>query len=472
MSPCYRILHLDDVPMDAQLVELALEAARGELCTTLTYVQTKEEFLAALERGDFDIILSDYRMPGFDGDEALKAARKLCPEVPFIMVTGELGEERVIETLQRGATDYVLKSRIFRLVPAITRALAEAENRRRSREIETALWMEHQRTREILESIGDAFYSVDRGWHFTYINHHAEILWGRSARELLGKALWEAFPEADGSDSQRRLLRAMEHRVSVHYETQSPLANTWVEVHAYPSAEGGLTVYFREITERKRTEEALRKSEERFRLIADTMPVMVWTADARGTVDYGNLHSRAYAGIPEPVPGEPPSETPVHPDDAAATKDAWQRSIESGEPYEIRHRLRRADGIYRWHLSRAVPVRNDQGTIIKWYGTATDIHEIREANEELERRVQERTDQLAAANRELEAFTSSVSHDLKAPLRVIEAYSGMLAALLGGGLSDEERKILDGIAQNVMRMDKLINGLLQFSRLAHAPLML
>src|SRR5512133_2371368 len=125
MGAPIRILHLDDNPLDAQLVALTLEQDQEKLPTTLHYVQTKEDYLAAVRQKDFDLILSDYRMPGYDGDQALAAARKMCPEIPYIMVTGELGEELVIETLHRGATDYVLKDRMFRLVPAIRRALAE-----------------------------------------------------------------------------------------------------------------------------------------------------------------------------------------------------------------------------------------------------------------------------------------------------------------------------------------------------------
>jgi len=148
-----RILHLDDDPLDAQLVAMRLEIEQETFPSTVSFVQTSEDYLAALKCKDFDIILSDYRMPGYDGDEALKAAQEVCPEIPFIMVTGELGEELVIETLKRGATDYVLKDRIFRLVPAIRRALAEAEVKRERKQAEEAVRESEQRIRRKLESV-------------------------------------------------------------------------------------------------------------------------------------------------------------------------------------------------------------------------------------------------------------------------------------------------------------------------------
>ncbi len=131
------ILHLEDNPDDAALVRINLRRDRFEC--DLTWVQDRQEFVQALATGAFDLILSDYRMPGFDGDQALKYAIEHHPELPFIMVTGELGEDRAIETLKRGATDYVLKGNLTRLTPAIERALrdakAAAERRRTDKEL-------------------------------------------------------------------------------------------------------------------------------------------------------------------------------------------------------------------------------------------------------------------------------------------------------------------------------------------------
>ena len=125
-SPLH-ILHLEDDPRDAALVQSTLET--GGITCAITCVQNRERFVTALKRGGIDLILSDFSLPAFDGLAALEMARARCPDVPFILVSGTLGEERAIESLKRGATDYVLKERLARLVPAVHRALQEVKER-------------------------------------------------------------------------------------------------------------------------------------------------------------------------------------------------------------------------------------------------------------------------------------------------------------------------------------------------------
>src|SRR5215218_2734632 len=122
-----RVLLLEDDPLDAELIQATLTGG-GIACET-TRVQMREEFVAALESGNFDLILSEYALPSFMGLSALEVARETDPQIPFIFVTGVVREERVIEGLNQGATDYVLKHRLQRLVPVVRRALREREER-------------------------------------------------------------------------------------------------------------------------------------------------------------------------------------------------------------------------------------------------------------------------------------------------------------------------------------------------------
>jgi len=118
------ILHLEDDSNDAELIRFHLRSKQFDCA--ITWVKSPHEFRRALESGMFDLVLSDYRMPGFSGEDALRLVRTDHNHLPFIMLTGELGEDRAIETIKRGATDYVLKGNLARLVPSIERALREA----------------------------------------------------------------------------------------------------------------------------------------------------------------------------------------------------------------------------------------------------------------------------------------------------------------------------------------------------------
>ena len=127
MKTPLRILHLEDDPIDAALVQSALDA-EGIACAT-TCVQNHDDFVAALEHGGIDLILSDFSLPAFDGLSAAEIVRTKWPDLPVILVSGKLGEELAIDSLKRGATDYVLKERLARLAPAVRRAMQEVEER-------------------------------------------------------------------------------------------------------------------------------------------------------------------------------------------------------------------------------------------------------------------------------------------------------------------------------------------------------
>jgi signal transduction histidine kinase len=168
------ILMLEDNPMDAELSRHTLR--RGGVHFTSVRTDNEQDFIRAIEKNPPDLILSDYALPGFDGYAALEIARQLCPETPFIFVTGTMGEEVAIETLKNGATDYVLKHRLSRLVPSVHRALREAQERKERLSAEKQLRESHEQLRSL---------SV-------YLQHVREEERTRIAREVhdeLGQAL-------------------------------------------------------------------------------------------------------------------------------------------------------------------------------------------------------------------------------------------------------------------------------------------
>lgn len=155
----------------------------------------------------------------------------------------------------------------------------------------------------------------------------------------------------------------------------------------------------------------LGESEQNYRQLADAMPQMVWVANGSGTVDYFNHRWVEYTGLSTEELQSPANNTLIHPDDVPKYLDRWENSLRTGEDYKVEYRLERgSDGEYRWHLGQALPVRDEQNNIVKWFGTCTDIHEqkkteeeLRRIQEELESRVRARTEDIERANRELTA---------------------------------------------------------------------
>lgn len=171
-----RILHVEDRNADTELLEERLAAAG--MRTELVRVETDADFVAALETREFDLILSDYSLPGFSGAAALAEAQRLRPGLPFVFLSGTIGEENAVEMLKRGATDYVLKDRPLRLMSAINRALKEAEERRSKLQAEEALRRSEERFQLVARATNDAIWDWDVST--------GEMWWNDAVERLLG----------------------------------------------------------------------------------------------------------------------------------------------------------------------------------------------------------------------------------------------------------------------------------------------
>ena len=327
-----------------------------------------------------------------------------------------------------------------------------------------------ERATTILESITDAFFALDHDWRFTYVNREAERLLEKSRDELLGRSIWEEFREAVGTRFFREYQRAMTERVTVEFEEFYRPLNNWFEVHAYPSPEG-LSVYFHEVTERRRAADALRESEERYRLLADMIPQHIWTTEADGYHTYFSRRWYDYTGAtPDETRGDGWLEL-LHPEDRDRTLSRWQHSLRTGEPYTIEYRFRSADGTYSWFLGQAMPLRNESGDIVRWFGTLTDISQRKRLEEERERLLARAQDARAAAERqrdELERMTESrarlirgFSHDVKNPLGAAEGY---LQLMTMDRLSEKQRERIEKVQRSVRAAVNLIEDLLELSR--------
>lgn len=232
MKPNLRILNLEDELTDAELNQ-AMLSARWPECE-LIRVASRAEFITALEAGGFDLILSDYTIPGFDGRQALQLAREKRPEIPFIFVSGTIGEDTAIEALKNGATDYVLKHRPLRLIPAVDRALREVRERAECARAEESMRQSEYKYRELFESLGDgAFLTDEQTDKIIDTNRKAEKMIDAHRSEILGHKQSEFL----ALDKVRPIAGTKESDAyyTIAFECQLTPANGkpfWVEVRS------------------------------------------------------------------------------------------------------------------------------------------------------------------------------------------------------------------------------------------------
>jgi len=343
---------------------------------------------------------------------------------------------------------------------------------------------EAETARDVLVSIfansEDAIYTKDLKGQLTNWNPGAERLFGYTAAQVLGKNVLLLIPP-ERYDEEERILAAVQRGESLeHYESQRKARDgrlievslTTSPVRDAAGAIIGAATIARDITRRKAAEDSLRESEERFRTLADNISQLAWMADAEGNTVWYNRRWFEYTGTtPEQVKGWG-WKSVHHPDHLERVVENLTRCYETGQPWEDTFPLRGRDGQYRWFLSRAIPIRNEHGTVTRWFGTNTDITELREAQQalarntaDLERSVTERTARLQEMVAELENFSYTITHDMRAPLRAMRGLADLLVEECAPGLQGERLEYLRRIADSAERMDQLITDALQYSLL-------
>jgi PAS domain S-box-containing protein len=350
---------------------------------------------------------------------------------------------------------------------------------------------------------------------FTMANAAYLQLIGRE--NIVGKPVRDALPEVVGQGFIDLLDRV--------YHSGQPFVGRSIRVHLRQSSGdvreerfldfvyqpifdpdgqvSGIFVQGHDVTEQKRSEEALRESEERFRAIANSIDQLIWATQPDGHHDYYNQRWYEYTGVPEGSTDGEAWNGMFHPDDQERAWGVWRHCLATGEPYHIEYRLRHRSGEYRWVLGRAQAVRDEEGRIKRWFGTCTDIHDLRQAQDALREsreralRTEEETRRLAsilaervteldAANEEIQRFAYIVSHDLRAPLvnvmgftselegaqaeierfyrNVRQADSNLISPEIRAAIESDLPEAIGFIRSSTVKMDKLIRAILKLSR--------
>jgi two-component system, cell cycle sensor histidine kinase and response regulator CckA len=256
------ILHLEDNAADAELIHHLLYS-RWPDCT-ITPLASRETFEAAVRTGEFDLILSDYSLPQYSGLDALKFVRAHRPDKPFIYISGTIGEERAIEALKAGATDYVIKDRPARLLPAIGAALAHTEQTGAHRRAEEKI----REQASLLDKSREAICVADADGYVTYWNASAERLYGWSAQEAVGRNLRDLLYTEDHARFETAYIFALasgEWRGELHPQSRGGAAifveSRWSLVTDHAGAARTILIIDADVTEKRRIENQLLQSQ-------------------------------------------------------------------------------------------------------------------------------------------------------------------------------------------------------------------
>jgi PAS domain S-box-containing protein len=335
----------------------------------------------------------------------------------------------------------------------------------------------------LVETLPVAVFTVDKEGYIDLFNQAAVTLWGRTPVQGVDK--WNGAHDQFALDGTRVPVDIGPMAIALK-ENRTTYSEVYIQrpdgelrhviSHPQPMHDSdgnviGAVNVLVDITDTKNTEKALRASEEKFRLLANSMPQLIWTSTPEGELNYFSQSVYDYSGLTEEQVFTEGWLEIVHPDDREKNIALWTESITTGQPFNYEHRFRRNDGEYRWQLSRAVPLKDEQDNIVMWVGTSTDIHDRMVFANELKNKVDERTQELKASNDrlqrsndELTQFTYVASHDLQEPLRKIQTFISRIVEMEGEKMSDKGRDFLERTQRSSERTQRLIQDLLEFSR--------
>jgi PAS domain S-box-containing protein len=402
-----KILILEDNPDDADL--LIRELKKSGLSFTSEVVQTRLAFEQALQNFNPDIILSDYSLPSFDAITAFRIKQHIYPHIPFIIVSGIIGEENVVELIKNGVTDYASKNTLVTLSSKINRALNDSIIRKEKIIIDDQLKIQ---TAELIIANKELIFQNEEKE-----NRAADLV------ILSGnlKVRQEELSVANAS------LIKQKEKVKL-------INNELLQLNL-------------ELEERvTRRTKALAESESRFRNMMETIPQIAWTNTVEGEVIFYNQRWYDYTGLNQEQSELLGFNSVIHPDDLKNSLSKFRSIRKTRDGGEFQLRGKRADGLYRWHLIRLMPIKNEEGQMQLWVGTATDIQELR--------MLQQQKDD----------FISIASHELRTPITSLKAALQLLDRLKDTPSAPMLPKLIGQANRSLDKVNTLIEDLLNASK--------
>src|SRR3989441_50205 len=456
MRPPERLLLLEDNECDAELLRRSIRAEWPNC--DLVRVSCKSGFEAALNECKFDLILSDYMVPGFPGLVALSLALERCPDVPFLFISGAIGDEVAVESLKAGATDYVLKDRLAKLVPSIRRGLNEAEERARRRQVEEELRRSEEQCRDLLENATDLIQSVAPDGCLLYVNpawrNKLEYTEAEVTRLSLFDVLhpeyhegWRDRFESAKPDEASRWEGIFLTKYGSHLYVEGNTSFRYMNGNL-----AAIRGIFHDVTERKLALIALKRSVRQYEALVNSVDGIVWQADLSSLrFTFVSQQAERLLGYPVKCWLEDPDfwQKHVHPDDREKTLKLCHQ-ITAERPYgSLEYRMLAADGGVLW-LRDIVSMRNEEKESPQIQGIMVNItprKQAEAARRDVQAKLARTNKVLSQRNEEIQNFYHTLSHELKTPLTSAREFISITMDGLAGPLNQSQLEFL-GIAKD------------------------
>src|SRR6266436_2141634 len=387
MAEPLRILVAEDSETDAELVQRELK--RGGLDFQSRRVQTESDFRRELDEFQPHLVISDFSMPQFSGPKALAIARESRADIPFIFISGTIGENVAVDMMKAGADDYVMKNNLARLVPALKRELREAEVRRGRRLAEGGLRESESRFRQLIEQASDGIFVTDKEGNFILVNSRYCEMLGYMRAELLQLHSEVTYPEGEREKRAQHRAEVRERKTSLYERIirRRDGSSFPAEVNITLLDNDNVQGIVRDITERKRAQQALVESEAGLRRAQLMAKIAHVVTGVDGSFERWSDTLPQLIGV---EPAQMPRSTRewldiLHPADRQRFRATAIEAVQTGMRKDVEYRLRRADGA--WSRVRQViePLQTqaDAEGATRWFSTLQDVTEHRLAEEKI-----------------------------------------------------------------------------------------
>ncbi len=462
MSRLLRVLFIEDSPYDAKLLEHTMQ--RGGLDVFSRRVESADEMREALREQEWDIVLSDYHLPQFSAPAALEMLKQSGLELPFIVVSGSMGEEAAVAAMRHGVNDYLTKGNLTRLIPTIERELREAQSRRERRRVEQDI----RQLAALVQSSGDAILSMTVDGVITSWNPAAERLFGWSAIEAIGRPVSSLAPpdrvtEWNESMERLRLGAQIEQFETVRVCKEGKQIDVSVSLSPIHDQSGlliGASKTVRDITERKSLEDQFRQAQRRLQHVLASSPAVLFTVAVAADQTWGITWTSD--NLPE-ILGYSPSAAlgkdwwlgNIHSEDRDKVVAQFQADLPSQERSTHEYRFRHGDGSYRWTRGELRLIRDEAGKAVEAVGSWSDITERKNLEDQFRQ-----AQKMEAVGR----LAGGVAHDFNNLLTIINGYGELVLGKLSA--ADPSRPLIREIVAAGDRAAGLTRQLLTFSRKA------